>query len=36
MLTIHLSGTACSMLTDSGAGAVRVIFDCKNDPVIIT
>jgi hypothetical protein len=36
MLTIQLSGTACAQVTSSGAGAVRVIFGCKNDPVIIT
>jgi hypothetical protein len=36
MLTIQLSGTACTMITASGAGAVRVIFGCKNDPIYIT
>jgi hypothetical protein len=36
MLTIQLSGTACDLVTSSDAGAVRVIFGCKGDTVIIT
>ena len=36
MLTIQLSGAACAQVTSSGAAAVRVIFGCKNDIVIVT
>ncbi len=36
MLTIQLFGTYCDLVTSSGAGAVNVIFGCKDDTVIIT
>ncbi|WP_437338716.1 vWA domain-containing protein [Sorangium sp. So ce394] len=33
MTTIQLYGAACEQVASSGAGAVKVIFGCKDDPI---
>ncbi|XXY49237.1 vWA domain-containing protein [Sorangium sp. So ce269] len=33
MMTIKLSGAACDQVASSGAGSVKVIFGCKDDPI---
>ncbi|WP_437682392.1 vWA domain-containing protein [Sorangium sp. So ce131] len=33
MMTIKLHGAACDQVASSGAGAVKVIFGCKDDPI---
>ncbi|WP_438043995.1 vWA domain-containing protein [Sorangium sp. So ce128] len=33
MMTIKLYGSACEQVASSGAGSVKVIFGCKDDPI---